>query len=181
MPPASSHPPDRPVTPHAPRETMPARQRPPSLVCHSAAPDLPWPANERARFARRREPLRRPSKRLDIARRPRRSSTARDAPEARDRRWLQPNPSPECAEARRARALQAACSTISTRQPLNPKASTFARSSIMARVSASESGRPSPQAWLRTRFNCRLFSSEGGIRTSANFPNPVLMPYTARS
>ena len=42
------------------------------------------------------------------------------------------------------------------RTPECPLESEFARSSIMARVSATESGSPTPTACERTRFTCKL-------------------------
>ena len=44
-------------------------------------------------------------------------------------------------------------------------------------VAYFKSGAPSPQAWLRTKFSCSASSSESGMRLSASFPKPVLMPY----
>ncbi len=69
-------------------------------------------------------------------------------------------------------------STSSGRFPLNPLASTLARNSSMARASASDSGLPTPAAWLRTRLVCNCARLSCGIRTSASLPKPVFTPYT---
>ena len=68
-------------------------------------------------------------------------------------------------------------STTRGRTPLSPFASAFARSSIIARVSASLSGEPTPLACERTKFTCSCRTCSAEIRTEASFPNPVLMPY----
>jgi hypothetical protein len=67
-------------------------------------------------------------------------------------------------------------SSVLARTPEYPHASTFARSAIVARTARLESGSPTPAAWLRSRFNCRVLKASCGIRTSANEPKPVLMP-----
>ena len=67
-------------------------------------------------------------------------------------------------------------STVSRAMPENPFASTFARSAIVARTVRGGSGSPSPAAWLRSRLSCSASSASGAIATSANEPNPVLMP-----
>src|SRR3954471_3064983 len=68
-------------------------------------------------------------------------------------------------------------STINGRTPECPLAMEFARSSIMARVSASLSGSPTPTQCERIRFNCSSRICSGGMRTSLSFPTPVLTAY----
>ena len=68
-------------------------------------------------------------------------------------------------------------STTRGRTPLKPFASALARSNIIARVSASLSGTPRPQAWERTRFTCSCRTCSVEMRTEASFPNPVFIPY----
>ena len=63
------------------------------------------------------------------------------------------------------------------RTPLVPRTSTLARNSIIARTASSESGSPTPDAWLRIRFSCSWRARSGGIRTCASFPKPVVTPY----
>jgi hypothetical protein len=49
-------------------------------------------------------------------------------------------------------------------------------STISRRVTSSDSRAPTPQAWLRTRFFCRVSRSSGAIEVLASRPKPVLMP-----
>ena len=58
------------------------------------------------------------------------------------------------------------------RTPECPLESEFARSSIMARVSATESGSPIPTAWERTRLTCSSRIWSPAMRTSASLPTP---------
>ena len=62
------------------------------------------------------------------------------------------------------------------RMPEWPRASTLARSSIIARTASAARGSPTPAAWLRSRLACSRSSASGSMRTSANDPKPVLMP-----
>jgi hypothetical protein len=66
----------------------------------------------------------------------------------------------------------------SGRAPECPRASTLARSSIIARTSRVGSGGPTPAAWLRTRLRCRSRRRPGAMATSDNLPKPVVTPYT---
>ena len=66
-------------------------------------------------------------------------------------------------------------STSNGRTPLYPLAKELARSSIMARVAASESGSPTPAQCERTRFTCSSRICSGAMRTSLSLPTPVVM------
>ena len=70
-------------------------------------------------------------------------------------------------------------STVVARMPECPRARTLARSSVIARTHAWDSGGPTPAAWLRSRLICSASSASRSMRTSANDPKPVLTPYTA--
>ncbi len=67
-------------------------------------------------------------------------------------------------------------SSVSGLTPENPFARQLARRSIRARTATSESGSPTPAAWLRTRFSWSAASFSRGMTTSANFPKPVVTP-----
>ena len=67
-------------------------------------------------------------------------------------------------------------SSVSSRMPEWPRASTLARSAIIARTTGTGRRSPTPAAWLRSRLICSASSASGAMRTSANDPNPVLMP-----
>ena len=68
-------------------------------------------------------------------------------------------------------------SMVTGRTPELPFANEFARSSIMARVSATESGSPTPTAWERTRLICSSRTCSPTMCTSLNFPTPVVIAY----
>src|SRR5882724_6713479 len=68
-------------------------------------------------------------------------------------------------------------STIRGRTPECPLAMELARKSIMARVSDSLSGSPTPTQCDRIRLSCNSRICSGGIRTSLSFPTPVLTAY----
>ena len=108
--------------------------------------------------------------------RPRRSAPARGGRAAPGRRWRRPSRATARRDARRALSSASSASSVSTRMPENPFASTFARSAIVARTVRAGSGSPRPAAWLRSRLSCSASSASGAILTSANDPNPVLMP-----
>ena len=74
------------------------------------------------------------------------------------------------------KSMAQSVSTTRGRTPLRPLARAFARSTIIARVSASLSEAPTPQQCERTRFTCRLRTCSAEMRTDASLPNPVLMP-----
>ena len=65
--------------------------------------------------------------------------------------------------------LAQSVSTTCGRMPLSPLARALARSSIMARVSASVSGSPTPQAWERTRLTCSCADLLGGNAHGGEF------------
>src|SRR5437016_2410063 len=67
----------------------------------------------------------------------------------------------------------------SGRTPLVPRTSTFARNNIIARTASTDSGSPTPEAWLRIKLSCSWRARSGGIRTCASFPKPVVTPYIA--
>ena len=67
-------------------------------------------------------------------------------------------------------------STTIGRMPLNPLARALARSRIIARVSGSLRGSPTPHACERTRFTWSWRTCSAEMRTEASFPKPVLMP-----
>ena len=66
-------------------------------------------------------------------------------------------------------------SITTARTPLYPLASELARSSIIARDSASPSGSPTPAACERTRLICNSRACSGEMRTSASCPTPVVI------
>src|SRR5437879_4609843 len=78
--------------------------------------------------------------------------------------------------AARAPQIGISASSVSMLIPEKPLASTLARSAIVARTARTGSGSPTPAAWLRRRFSCSVSSAPRAILTSANDPNPVLMP-----
>src|SRR5437667_406020 len=63
------------------------------------------------------------------------------------------------------------------RTPLVPSSRTLARSNIIARTASSDSGSPTPEAWLRIRLSCSRPRSAAGMRTWASLPKPVVTPY----
>ena len=72
-------------------------------------------------------------------------------------------------------SISQSVSMTTARTPEYPFASEFARSNIMARVSASASGSPTPTAWERTRFTCSSRICSPAMRTSLSLPTPVVM------
>jgi hypothetical protein len=106
---------------------------------------------------------------------PRRSAPARGARAARGRPRRRPTLRRNDRQHVRVEHPRSAW-TVATRTPERPRASAFARSTIIARTARSPSGGPTPAAWLRTRLRCSASSSPRGIATSANLPKPVVTP-----
>jgi hypothetical protein len=69
-------------------------------------------------------------------------------------------------------------STTPARTPECPSASTWARSSSIARASSRESGGPTAVACERTIPSWSAFAWSGSMRSFASDPNPVVTPYT---
>ncbi len=67
-------------------------------------------------------------------------------------------------------------STSSGRTPLAPRASTWARSSIIPRTSATGRSGPTPVECDRTRFFCSCRTSPAEMRVSLRAPKPVFTP-----
>ena len=68
-------------------------------------------------------------------------------------------------------------SSVLSRIPLYPPASTFARRSISARTACDGKGAPTPAACEWSRLRCNLRRSGRAMGTSASVPNPVFTPY----
>jgi hypothetical protein len=73
-------------------------------------------------------------------------------------------------------SIATSVSTIAGWHPDAPRASAFARSSIMARTTSSPSGSPTPAACERTRFDESFDERAGSMRTRASDPKPVFTP-----
>ena len=97
----------------------------------------------------------------DRSPRPRRSAPAPDARAARDRRSRRPSRGSAPRGCTRAFSSAISSSSVSTRMPEKPFASTLARSAIVARTARTGSGSPTPAAWLRSRLSCSAPSASG--------------------
>ena len=69
-----------------------------------------------------------------------------------------------------------AWSTSFGRTPEWPRDRLAMRSAKASRLTAGDSGSPTPQAWLRTRLTCNSPSLPAGISVWASLPKPVLSP-----
>jgi hypothetical protein len=67
---------------------------------------------------------------------------------------------------------------VAGRMPEAPWAKLAIFRAIIKRVMATGVASPTPAACDSTMLRCRVSRSSAGMRTLANFPKPVLMPYT---
>ena len=67
--------------------------------------------------------------------------------------------------------------TVITCTPLCPNDRACAFNSIIRRTITGLTSSPTLQAWLFTRFSCKVLSSSGEMFLLHREPKPVVMPY----